>query len=262
MSSPDSDSFVRAFARGLRVIEVMGQASGHCTIAQIAQASELPRTVVRRLLFTLAELGFVKTDERSYWLTPKVLRLGLTYLYTLPFWRQSQLVLEELGTRLGQSCAIAVLDEAEIVYVQRFHTKRILAMSPSTGTRLPAYAVSMGRVLLAGLEDSALEIRLGTFPPQRYTARTITDIVRLRREILTVRKRGYCWVDGELDESICGLAVPVRDTQGTVVAALNVSLLSGEFNQEQAVATFLPLLKLAASRLKSGPNSHLGGLGP
>lgn len=90
----------------------------------------------------------------------------------------------------------------------------------------------------------------------------MNEATGLRREMLTVRKRGYCWVDGELDESICGLAVPVRDTQGSVVAALNVSLLSGEFDQEQAVATFLPLLKLASSRLKSGPNSHLGGLGP
>jgi IclR family pca regulon transcriptional regulator len=262
MATPESESFVRAFARGLSVIEVMGQASGHQTIAQIAQASELPRTVVRRLLFTLAELGFVKTDERSYWLTPKVLRLGLTYLYTLPFWRHSQLVLEELGTRIGQSCAIAVLDEAEIVYVQRFHTKRILAMSPSTGTRLPATAVSMGRVLLSGLEDDELDAILGDGPLQRYTSRTITEVGRLRREVLGARKRGYCWVDGELDDSICGLSVPIRDGQGAVVAAVNVSLISGEFTQQQAVDTFLPLLKLAASRLRASPSLPAGSPGP
>ena len=190
MATPESESFVRAFARGLTVIEVMGQSSGQQTIAQIAQASELPRTVVRRLLFTLAELGFVKTDGRGYGLTPKVLRLGLTYLYTLPFWRQSQLVLEELGTRIGQSCAIAVLDGAEIVYVQRFHTKRILAMSPSTGTRLPAHVVSMGRVLMAGLLDRDLDSMLGDGPLRRYTPRTITEVSRLRREVLAARKRG------------------------------------------------------------------------
>ena len=262
MATPESESFVRAFARGLSVIEVMGQASGHQTIAQIAQASELPRTVVRRLLFTLVELGFVKTDDSSYWLTPKVLRLGLTYLYTLPFWRQSQLVLEELGTQIGQSCAIAVLDEAEIVYVQRFHTKRILAMSPSTGTRLPAHAVSMGRVLMAGLADEELDAMLGTGPLRRYTPQTITEVPKLRNEVLAARKLGYCWVDGELDESICGLAVPVRDSQGAVVAAVNVSLISGQFNQQQAVATFLLLLKLAASRLRTSPSLPGGSLGP
>lgn len=262
MATPESESFVRAFARGLSVIEVMGQATGRQTIAQIAQASGLPRTVVRRLLLTLADLGFVKTDERTYWLTPKVLRLGLTYLYTLPFWQQSQLVLEELGTRIGQSCAIAVLDEGEIVYVQRFHSRRILALSHSTGTRLPAHAVSMGRVLMGGLEDGELTALLKSREWTPYTPRTVTEPARLRREILAARKRGYCWVDGELDDSICGLAVPVRDADGAVVAAVNVSLISGEFDMEQAVARFLPLLRLAASRLRATSATPSPGLMP
>ncbi len=250
MATPESETFVRTFARGLRVIEVMGQSTGRQNIAQISEASDLPRTVVRRFLLTLIDLGFVGSDEKDYWLTPKVLRLGMTYLYTLPFWRQSQLVLEELGTRMKQSCAVSVLDDSDIVYIQRFHTKRILAFSPSIGSRLPAYSVSMGRVLLAGLSEPQFDDYLQSTELLPLTPRTVTDKAQLRTAVAKTREQGYAWSDAEYDESISGLAVPVRNTMGEVVASVNVSLISGEFTEEQARAEFLPLLKLAASRLK------------
>ena len=250
MATPESETFVRTFARGLRVIEVMGQSTGRQNIAQISEASDLPRTVVRRFLLTLIDLGFVGSDEKDYWLTPKVLRLGMTYLYTLPFWRQSQLVLEELGTRMKQSCAVSVLDDSDIVYIQRFHTKRILAFSPSIGSRLPAYSVSMGRVLLAGLSEPQFDDYLQSTELLPLTPRTVTDKAQLRTAVAKTREQGYAWSDAEYVESISGLAVPVRNTMGEVVASVNVSLISGEFTEEQARAEFLPLLKLAASRLK------------
>ena len=250
MATPESETFVRTFARGLRVIEVMGQSTGRQNIAQISEASDLPRTVVRRFLLTLIDLGFVGSDEKDYWLTPKVLRLGMTYLYTLPFWRQSQLVLEELGTRMKQSCAVSVLDDSDIVYIQRFHTKRILAFSPSIGSRLPAYSVSMGRVLLAGLSEPQFDDYLQSTELLPLTPRTVTDKAQLRTAVAKTREQGYAWSDAEYDESISGLAVPVRNVLGEVVASVNVSLISGEFTEEQARAEFLPLLKLAASRLK------------
>ncbi|MFD1711114.1 helix-turn-helix domain-containing protein [Ottowia sp. GY511] len=249
MATPESESFVRTFARGLRVIEVMGQSTGRQSIAQISEAADLPRTVIRRLLLTLIDLGFVGADEKDYWLTPKVLRLGMTYLYTLPFWRQSQLVMEELGTRMKQSCAVSVLDAPDIVYIQRFHTKHILAFSPSMGTRLPAHTVAMGKVLLAGLSDTLFDAYLDSAELTSLTPRTVTDKKQLREVIAQARAQGYVWSDGQYDESICGLAVPIRNVSGETTAAINVSLLSGEFTQEEAVKQFLPLLKLAASRL-------------
>lgn len=251
MATPESESFVRTFARGLRIIETMGQGDARQTLADVAAAVELPRTAVRRFLMTLIELSFVKTDGKHYWLTPKVLRLGLSYLYTLPFWRQSQLALEELGARIGQSCAVSVLDEEDIVYVQRLHTKRILSMSPSLGSRLPAHAVSMGRVLLSGLEDDALEAYLQSARLKKLTTITVVDRDRLREAILQARERGYAWVDGELDDSIAGMAVPVRDQDGTIVAAINVSLPAGAYQEDTAVAEFLQPLRQTASQLRS-----------
>jgi IclR family transcriptional regulator, pca regulon regulatory protein len=229
----------------------MGQSPAQRTIAEVAQAAGLPRTAARRFLATLTELGFVKVDGKHYWLTPKVLRLGLSFLYTLPYWRHAQVALEELGAAIGQSCAISVLDGEDIVYVQRLHTKRILPTSPSLGSRLPAHAISMGRVLLSGLSDAELDGYLATATLKKLTAHTVTDPRRLRAAIVRARREGHAWVDGELDEAICGLAVPVRDREGAIGAAINVSLLRGTFDEEAAVAAFLPALRQAASRLRS-----------
>jgi IclR family pca regulon transcriptional regulator len=137
------------------------------------------------------------------------------------------------------------------VYVQRQHAKRILPMSPTLGSRLPAHAVSMGRVLLAGLPDEHLEAYLASAELAALTRATLTDRDRLRAALLAVREQGWAWIDGELDESICGLAVPVRDRGGATIAALNVSLPAGQFTQEQAVAQFLGELRVTASRLRA-----------
>jgi IclR family pca regulon transcriptional regulator len=144
-----------------------------------------------------------------------------------------------------------VLDGDELVYVLRQHTKRILPMSPTLGSRLPAHAVSMGRVLLAGLGDDELEQYLQAAPLKRLTPATLVDRDRLRDAIVDVRRQGWAWVDGELDESICGLAVAVRDREGATIAALNVSLTAGEFSQQMAIERFLPELRVAASRLRA-----------
>ncbi len=194
---------------------------------------------------------FVETDGKHYWLTPRVLRLGLSYLHSLPYWRHAQLALEELCARVRQSCALSVLDGEDIVYLLRQHTKRILPVSPSLGSRLPAHAVSMGRVLLAALPDDALDTYLAGATLKPLTGATVVDRDKLRRRILQARTQGFAWVDRELDESICGLAVPVRDADGRTVAAINVSLPTGEFDREQAARLFLLPLRQAASQLRS-----------
>lgn len=251
MATPESESFVRAFARGLQVIEALGEGSGRKTLAEVAEAVDLPRTAVRRFLMTLVDLTFVRTDEKQYWLTPRVLRLGLSYLSSLPYWREAQPALEELSTRARQSCALSVLDGEDIVYVLRQHAKRILPMSPSLGSRLPAHAVSMGRVLLSGLSDEEIDAYLQSATLKPRTSATIVDRKRLKQEILKARTQGYAWVDGELDESICGLAIPVRNKEGETIAAINVSLPTGQFTSETAAEQFLPELRLAASRLRA-----------
>lgn len=250
MATPESEAFVRTLARGLTVIEALGQAPGIHTLAELAVATKLPRTAVRRFLLTLIDLAIVRTDNKHYWLTPRVLRLSLSYLSTLPYWREAQVALEELSSISKQSCALSVLDGEDIVYLQRQHAKRILPVSPTLGSRLPAYAVSMGRVLLSGLPDDELDAFLRTVKMRRLTSVTITNAGELKAEILKVREQGYSWGEREFDDSICGLAVPVRDMSGAVIAAINVSLAAGEFTREMAVEQFLPKLWHTASRLR------------
>jgi IclR family pca regulon transcriptional regulator len=251
MATPESESFVRTFARGIAVIEAMGRGATHQTLGEIADGVGLPRTAVRRFLMTLIELSFVKTDGKHYWLTPRVLRLGLSYLGTLPYWREAQLALEELCGRIKQSCALSVLDGEDIVYIQRQHSKRILPMSPTLGSRLPAHAVSMGRVMLAGLTDEELNHYLETATLKQLTGATVMDKTVLRKRILAARSDGYAWVDRELDDSICGLAVPVRDKDGLTIASVNVSLPTGQIDQKAAVQLYLGELRHAASQLRA-----------
>lgn len=251
MATAESETFVRALARGLRIIEVLGQGAPRQTLAEIAAACDLPRSVVKRFALTLTELGYTGHDGKRFWLTPKVMTLGLSYLYALPFWRQAQLALEELSAEIGQSCAMSVLDGHEIVYVVRVPTYRILRASPTLGSRLPAHAVSMGRVLLAAAPAAALDAYLAGAPLRRLTHATITDPDALRAAVATVRETGTAWVDAELDESICGLAVPVRDADGTVVAAANVSLPTGAFDEARARAEFLAPLRQTAARIRA-----------
>ncbi len=250
MATPESEAFVRTFARGLKVIEIMGRGTGRRTLAEIAAGCELPRTVVRRFLLTLTELDFVHSDGKGYWLTPKVLRLGMSYLYTLPFWRQAQLVLEELCAQVEQSCAVSVLDGEDIVYVARVHARRILAMSPVIGSRLPAHAVSMGRVLLAGIDAVALQTYLSEVSLRKLTDATVVDRTQLAAELALARAQGFAWVNQELDDSICGIAVPIRGTDGGVAASINISLPAGSHTLATAQAQFVTPLRQAAARIR------------
>jgi len=251
MESPANDSFVRTFARGLQIIESLGRNNRGMNIAGLSEDTGLSRSVIKRYVLTLTELGYTNTDGRSYTLTPKVLNLGLSYLYSLPFWRQAQLELEELSQRIKQSCAMSILDGNEIVYVVRVPTYKILRASPTLGSRLPANAVSMGRALLAEVSEAELDAFLEKAPLKRLTNQTLTDRDKLRAEILLAREKGYAWVDAELDEAICGLGIPVKNLEGKALAAINVSLPSGGITEEQAVTQYLTLLRSTASNIRS-----------
>ncbi len=239
----DSETHVRAIARGLAVIEAMGEGAAAHTIAELAAATALPRSVVRRVLLTLCGLGYARGDGARYALTPRALKLGLSYLGSQPAWRHGQVALEDLRAETGESCSLAVLDGEEIVYLLRVPSRRILAMSLTVGSRLPAHAVSLGRVLLAHLDDEALEAYLERAAPPGPR--------RLRTQLRAVREQGYAWVDGVLDEAICGLAVPVRDAGGAVVAAVNVSTISGKMDEAQARKRLLVPLRHAAEQIRA-----------
>jgi IclR family pca regulon transcriptional regulator len=258
MATPENDGFIRSFARGLSVIETMGNGTGSHTVASVAAATQLPRTVVRRILLTLTQLGFTAVDGKGFRLTPKILNLSMTYLTSLPFWGVAQGVLEQLCVELKESAALSVFDGQDVVYLMRVPSTKVTSLRLGVGSHVPAYNTSPGRVFLAWQEPVATQRYLEAVELRPYTRRTVTNPPELLASLASVRDKGFAWVDGEFDALFSGLAVPVRDAQGQIAAALSINLVSGDTTEARAVKRLLPPLQDAAERLRSIAPSFLG----
>ncbi|MDQ8732341.1 IclR family transcriptional regulator C-terminal domain-containing protein [Bradyrhizobium sp. LHD-71] len=249
--SKDSDGFVRAIARGFCIIEALGKPPGRHTLSEAAEHANLNRATARRILATLVSLKYCDSDGRYFSLRPRALGLGLSYLNALPYWAYAQRALEDLRNEIGESCALAVLDERDIVYALRLPARRILSANLGIGSRLPAHLVSLGRVLLAALPPKEREDYFANVELPPVTPRTVTDRHRLIDILASIAEDGYAWVDGELDPAICGIAVPLRDQAGRVVAAISVNTISGTFGEAAARKKFLLPLKRTAQDIRT-----------
>lgn len=248
------DGYVQSFARGLAVLRSFGAHAPSQTLTEAAERAGLTRAGARRILLTLQQLGYVETSEgdgRRFRLTAKVLELGFAYLSSLPLWHLAQPSMEELVREIGESCSAAVLEGADIVYVLRVPAGKIMAINLGAGSRLPAHCTSMGRVLLAGLDDAALRQRLATLTLQALTPHTITDRATLLAELMRVREQGYALVDSELEEGLLSIAAPIVNRAGRVVAAINISGQSGRTPVAQMTTQFLPRLLATAQRINA-----------
>jgi IclR family pca regulon transcriptional regulator len=241
--------FVHSLERGLSVIRCFSDERPRLTLSEVARQTGLSRASARRSLLTLQTLGYVSSDDRQFFLTPRVLTLGYAYLSSLSFADVAQSHLADLANEVHESCSASVLDGFDIVYVARAATKRIMTISLSVGTRLPAYATSMGRVLLAALPDDQLNAYLdqGTLAP--LTERTIVDRDQLSAELARTRTRGWCLVDQELEDGLRSIAVPVHDASGRVVAAVNTSAHATRVPLTTLQKSFLAKLKNCAAAI-------------
>lgn len=248
MSTPAGNQFVQSLARGLSVITAFDAEHAEMPLTQVADRTGLSRATARRFLHTLVELGFVRTDGRLFTLTPQVLQLGTSYLSGLGLPEVAHPHLERLSTELTESTSMAVLDGDDIVYVARVATRRIMSVGITVGTRFPAHATSMGRVLLAGLDAPALDRFLSRVDLQPLTPRTLHHRDDLLAEIDRVRGQGWCFVDQELEQGLRSIAAPVTDADGHVLAAVNVSASTTFDDPDDLVAAALrPLLSTAAA---------------
>jgi IclR family transcriptional regulator, pca regulon regulatory protein len=255
--------FVASLARGIDIIRSFTAPPGNehpgattpvgptdaLTLSQVAVRAGVARAVARRFLLTLADLGYVATDGKYFRLTARVLDLGYAYLSSMPFSNLANEFLQEVSEQTKESCSASVLDGQDIVYVARVATRRILSISLSIGTRLPANCTSMGRVLLAALPQSELEKYLEQVQLPRRTPQTVTDKSRLREILAEVSREDYALTNGELEEGLRSIAVPVRSSGGRVVAAINISTQVGRVTKSQMLKEFLPALRIAAHRI-------------
>lgn len=234
--------FVQSVARALSVMRSFTAEHRSQTLTEVARETGLDRATARRLLLTLADLGYVTSDGRSFELTPRTLELGYAYLSSMSLPEIAQPHLQSLARELNETAALAVLDGEEIVYIALVQSTRLMAVKIGIGTRFDAYTTSMGRVLLAGLPDAELDERLARLKLEKKTDHTIRSTRTLREEIEKVRKQGWSLVDSELEEGLRGAAAPVRDRAGNVVAAANVSVHAGRTTPELVERDYVPAI--------------------
>ena len=244
-----SGQYVQSLARGLSVIRAFDGDHPEMTLSDIARRTGLTRATSRRFLLTLAEFGYVKTNGRMFSLTARVLELGFSYLSALSLPEIAQPHLEQLAADVHESTSASVLDGSDVVYVARVPTRRIMSVRINIGTRFPAYATSMGRVLLASFTQAELSEHLDEIDFAGLTARTITSRDALEQELASVREQGWALVDQELEEGLRSIAVPIRHGSGAAIAAINVSTTASSHTVDSILETLLPPLQRAAERI-------------
>ncbi|SDZ18235.1 IclR family transcriptional regulator, pca regulon regulatory protein [Amycolatopsis xylanica] len=242
---------VQSLERGLAVIKAFHSDAAELTLSDVARSTGLTRAAARRFLLTLADLGYVRTDGKYFSLTAKVLELGYSYLSSMSLPEVAQPHLESLSSEVRESSSVSVLEGTDVVYVARVAVSRIMTVSINVGTRFPAYATSMGHVLLSGLSVAEFEAYLMVAKLDPLTAHTLTSDDALRAEVAQVRAQGWAMVDQELEEGLRSLAAPIRNRQGRVIAAVNLSTHASRTTPESMREDLLPPLLNTAKRIEA-----------
>jgi IclR family pca regulon transcriptional regulator len=243
-------NFMTSLARGLAVIQAFSGRPRHATISHLSQKTGFSRAAVRRCLYTLTKLGFAGSeDNRHFFLQPRVLTLGHSYISSMPLATAAHPILERVSHLVRESSSIAILDGVEIIYIARVNVTRILGIHLGVGSRLPAFCTSMGRILLANLPPEDLQSSLANIKFTRYTGRTVGTTDALLEMLDQARRDGYAMVDQELELGLRSMAVPIWNLTGRVVAAVNVGAHAQRVSSQEMQKNFLPHLQAAAQEL-------------
>jgi IclR family pca regulon transcriptional regulator len=245
----DAD-YVRSIERGLDVIAALGHPGRGLTVADVARAIGVTRASARRTLLTLEQLGYLRCDDRLFTLTPKLLDLGHGYRAGLALPDVARPHLQQLMEATDEFCSVSVLDGDETLCVARVAPARIMNVAMPVGTRLPAYATCVGRVLLAALDAEQLDGYLGRVELRALTPATLATAPDLRRELDRVRRQRFAVVDQELERGLRSAAAPIHDTAGRVVAAANVGALAGRVTVATLRRNLLPPLRATAESIE------------
>ena len=235
--------FVQSLERGISVIRSFSAETPSQTLSDVARATGLTRATARRLLLTLAELGSVATDGKQFELTPRVLEIGYSYV--------SSLNLNDIAQPYLEGFSELVHESTDIVYVARVPTKRIMTVAIGLGSRFPAFQTSMGRVLLAELDDEQVADVFARSDRSRPTPHTVASAAQLVDRIGEVRDQGWALVDQELELGVRSIAAPLRDQSGRAVAAMNVSTHVGRTDVDELHSSFLPRLLDTADEIST-----------
>jgi IclR family pca regulon transcriptional regulator len=240
---------VEGLVTGIDVITAFDDDTPRLSASELAGKVGISRSAARRYLLTLVHIGLAATDGRGFWLTPKVLALGRSYLESARLPRAIVPYLQRLTSQLQESTNYAVLEGDDVVYVSRVNAPRHLTPGFEPGTRLPAYASTAGRVLLAALPEEQLQAYLARITLIAFTHVTVLDKRQLLRELAAIREQGFGVTENQYEIGMRGISVPIKSRSGALVGALSVSMMISSSSRAEAMARCVPALQAAANTL-------------
>jgi len=251
MTDKTDKEFMATLAKGLTVLGAFDKERPAMTLSQAAQAAGLSRATARRILRTLAALGYVEQSGRLFTLSSRILKLGYAYLATQNWIEQAAAPMRQLSEQFHESSSLAILQGTEIVYVARIPASRIMSVALAVGTRLPAFHTALGRIQLGYLDDAELWRRLRSLRFEAFTPSTIVDIQALFDRVREDREQQFAIVDEELERGLRAIAVPILDRGGQAVAALNLSTHTTRTTRNEMRERFLPQLRAIAAQISA-----------
>lgn len=246
-----SKDYVQSIDRMFQILNTFTAEEPARSTSEIAQMTGLSRPTVRRILFTLEYLGYVKSDHSTYSLTMKMIGLSSVFLTSqASVWQMAKPFMESFVQETGESSSISILEDDEILYVARVSKKRIMSLNLEVGSTLPAVSTSMGQVLLAYLPEVELNKRLDKIKFEKFTDNSIVDKEQLLEVLRDIQEKGWGGVDQQLEEGVRSVAVPIRKPNGEVVAAINCSVHAGRVSKQRLMEEFLPKLQETAQMIE------------
>lgn len=248
---PRKDELLDSLTKGLALLRLYASGQERLTMQEVAEQLDVTRAAARRLLLTLEHNGYLVQDGRYFVLTPKVMDLGYAYFASMNLPQLARPYLQALCAEVRESCSIGMLDHESVVLVAREEPSQLLRVDMAIGRRMPAYAHSLGRVLLAGLDDDALAAYLGSAELHKLTPFTIDSRTALAQKLQQVRADGFCTLVSELVDGFAGISVPLHDQTGRTVAGLGLSMVLGSRDAEYLETHFLPPLRDVAAKIEA-----------
>lgn len=243
--------FAQTLARGLACLEVLADASAPASVAEVARDMDVHRASARRILLTLESLGYVREERGRFSASPKVLSLGRGMLSRSSVWTAVSAEVVGVANQFNEPCSIAVLEQLEILFVCRDATRRIYTSRLGVGDRLPAHCSASGKILLAQLSEEELRRRLKGVVLVRHGPASITSEAALRKALGEVRRVGFATAIDEMEDGTLSIAVPLREREGRVVAAMSVASHRSRSSPADLEKRILPALREAAARVEA-----------
>ena len=245
--------FINSLARGFKLLEKLAEAREPLTLSQVAEAMQMTLPTAYRFLYTLQAIDLIEKepDRKAYRITPRVLKLGYGVFKSSELWNTAHPHLVRASQEYGETFNLAILEQDQILYIDRIKTQSILTINLEIGSKLPAFCTSMGRVLLAWLPEKEARKRLKLNPREKHTGRTITDIGEIQQILAAVRSKGFAVNDGELAPELYSAAAPVLNREGEAVAALNMAVNAASHDEDYLHKVMVPAVVQCAQRISS-----------